>query len=643
MTILGHRPYYRGSSCVCANCGIFLFDVRTAARLRALTDVDEIKRVAVERRFSSDPELARRLIEEDLCEVVSTYKFADKLNDFLRNPKARPDLQTPEAQEFLNAMDRKNGAGTSYHSTKTDPLMPWLTREWKKGRARLHPNGGGRLQIEAGPDYEYDDGTGNSQQFHTVFPAELEHWGDWYGSDYPSRRGKDIMQIKAPELHQTIKDWDTDMREQAGGSAQNRGDVVHSYPDGWSVQQLTQPNQLEDEGEKMGHCVGSYAKAVQNGESLIYSLRDHHNEPHATWEVTPRWHEGSDGKLYPTPNSSADLTTVPSPRNGTMEQIQGKGNKPPVEDYQRRVKDFFEKQFPDPKDRPKWDDQHYNDLDEYMDEEGHNGYIAYHPGEYGLEQPKTTHDWPEMTQRYLGWGEYEPDAIVNKTVADGQFEPFTSAMEKTIKDEREGMEKEYAEKWNTHSWPLWEDNYRDSDPVPLEESYTHPENGFEDELYQKEFEEWEERRQEAEAEAKKEYIREQESNAPWAENAENIEIEIAAQKRREREAQETGTVAKVSSQRPPHPHFTTGEPCYCTFAMQEEATPHYAKLPMCEVCGDPLEHGQCKRCDWGQWSNSMGDGDQNPTDPTREFHPSIQASNQDLPQGQYHQDTPRWR
>lgn len=62
--------------------------------------------------------------------------------------------------------------------------------------------------------------------------------------------------------------------------------------------------------------------------------------------------------------------------------------------------------------------------------------------------------------------------------------------------------------------------------------------------------------------------------------------------------------------------------------VESYTVPPESGMPLCEVCGDPLDHGQCKRCDWGQWSNAMGDGDQNPTDPTREFHPSIQASSQ---------------
>lgn len=804
MTIARHRPYYRGSSCICIDCGLFLFDVRTGARLRALNNVDPIKLAAVELRFSHDPELAQRLVDEDIRKVVSTYKLADKFNDFLMNPKARPDLQTPEAQEFLSRL--KN-----YHNPKTDALMPWLTREWKKGRIKPHPNNPATITYDGGPEYGYPHPTetGKEATHHALTPDELDHWGDWYQSNHPSRRGKDIMQLKAPELHQTIKDWDTDMREQAGGAAQKRGDIVHSYPDGWSVQRLSGP-QLKDEGEKMGHCVGSYAPDVEQGRSLIYSLRDHQNEPHATWEITPHLWEGSDGQIYDGMESNGiPADAEPIIHKGTMEQVQGKGNEPPIEAYQKRIKDYFEKQIPNAGERPKWDSQHHDDIDEYMDEEGQNGYIAYHPGEYGLEKPKITYDWPELAQGAIGWNTHDPYDVTKKVAEDGQLEPFASATKQIMGDERRTREEELHDEWDKWNQDDFNMNFREYDPEPDYESY-----GENQGKYNSEWEAWEQRERKAEEQARNEYI--QGSNQAWdlGTRMDEFESAIASQKlqaKRAKEDSQAGISVKTSSSRPPHRHFTTGEPCYCTFRKftpepriaktrslyhgtlldnvpgieaeglqpqrgdfvsdaydeyyknftpeeierelpptthatdgkeliralnairwhvgnklgknfkdvtrddvinhgalikhpgkegmptnpqdadhrwnyrpddegwmekdypgsvepedyytNQPIPPHelvpitgpammrvfdranlrfetpegrpntpggrQAKLPVCEVCGDPLDHGQCQRCDWGQWSNAMGDGDQNPTDPTREFHPSIQASNQD--------------
>lgn len=665
-----HRPYYRGSSCLCADCGQFLFDARTGARLRALEDVDPVRLAAVSHRFSNDPELAQRLLDEDPREVVSTYKLADKLNDFLRNPKARPDLQTPEGQEFLNTLD-KGG----YVNAKTDPLTPWMTKEWKKGRIRHHPNDrtSEMLQYQSGPDYEYEDIDGSTSNWHYLHPDELNHWADWYGSDHPSRQGKDIMQMETPEFHQTIKDWDTDMRDKAGGAAQKRGDILHTFPDGWTVQKLG-PEHLEDEGEKMGHCVGSYGTPVADGYSHIYSLRDHQNEPHATWEVIPRnfylpdsgenvdaGHRMNELRSRGT-NLAPDVERVKElqeahPEDLKMEQVQGKGNKPPVKDYQNRIKAFYEHTVPDINDRPTWDDQHYDDP-EYLIDPDDGGYVAYHPGDYGLKQPKTTYDWPRMIDHaLLNSGSFydtntSADKLTQKAVEHGQFKPFAQEADRQIALGREQhqnrMQNEFNSWWQGEGEPnafeYGEYSY------PDEEQYTDPETGkFDDNGFAKAEEEHQERRDEVEKGAYQDFQNDYiDEHQDMHEYMDELETEIAAQQYKEGtakdqeafRAQQQQTADQVSAERaaerttstkrPPHQHWSTGAPCYCTFALQAGSTPRTAKLPpTCEVCGDPLEHGKCKRCDWTTGpSNAMGDGDQNPIDPTKEMHPGIQASSQ---------------
>lgn len=645
-----HKPRIRGTACICSDCGLFLFDVRTGARLRELTDVDPRKLAAVRQRFSFDPKLAKRLVDEDPREVVSTYKYADKLNDFLKNPKARPDLQTPEAKHFLDELEQR------YHTPRTDPMMPWLAREWKKGRFKFNEQNLTQLQAEYGPEYGYERTPSEPDyRYHALNPAELAHWADWYHSDHPSRQGKDIMQMKMPELHQTVKDWDHEMREQAGGAAQKRGNILHSWPDGWTVQQL-EGKHLEDEGEKMGHCVGGYARPVEEGRSLIYSLRDHQNEPHATWEVTPQWWKGEDGKLYRPPVGSLtraprmkepiapdDFLMEPDPREGTMEQVQGKGNAPPIENYQKRIKEYFEKAIPDPKERPKWEPQHYEDP-EYLLDPDDGGYVAYHPGEYGLDKPETTYDWPEMVEGAVGLAgdhsEISASDLTKKAIEHEQFGPFAKEAEDHIKLERENhlheMQDGYDD-WRDQNWEYFAS--QNPEPQPEDEEYNHPETGeYNKEAYDKAYTEWEK-----EEEALNDYHFKQYANEMGSTNKLNymdeLEVEIAAQKRRESEMnrrreeqpmkEETGQnpygAPTTSAVRATHTHFTTGEPCTCTFTKHLEPQWHEAKELVCEACGDPLVGMKCKRCDWGTPSHAIGDGEPL-ADPTRDMHPSIQSN-----------------
>lgn len=83
-------------------------------------------------------------------------------------------------------------------------------------------------------------------------------------------------------------------------------------------------NDLDIEGCAMGHCVGGYCDVVSRGERIIYSLRDPKNEPHATIEVTP---------------------TLPLGRTrsrGTVDQIKGNGNAPPIEKYRPMIKQWLQ-------------------------------------------------------------------------------------------------------------------------------------------------------------------------------------------------------------------------------------------------------------------------------------------------------------
>lgn len=82
---------------------------------------------------------------------------------------------------------------------------------------------------------------------------------------------------------------------------------------------LVSANAMEREGKLMGHCVGngSYAQAVAQDRTTIYSLRDAENQPGVTVEVNVNG-------------------------NGmTLNQVKGKGNKPPTAKYAPFVKDFL--------------------------------------------------------------------------------------------------------------------------------------------------------------------------------------------------------------------------------------------------------------------------------------------------------------
>lgn len=87
------------------------------------------------------------------------------------------------------------------------------------------------------------------------------------------------------------------------------------FPDGYFWLKLKTGACLDREGRLMQHCVGSYARQVQDEKTEIYSLRDQENQPHVTVEV----------------------------KANTVYQIKGKQNQIPAPKYVPYVGQFIDK------------------------------------------------------------------------------------------------------------------------------------------------------------------------------------------------------------------------------------------------------------------------------------------------------------
>ena len=119
---------------------------------------------------------------------------------------------------------------------------------------------------------------------------------------------------------------------------------------------------LKYEGDTMGHCVGGYCPDVLEGRSRIYSLRDAKGEPHVTIETKPgggheyageknkeiiRLAEERGIQKYMAPGNEAlwaeaekNLAERGITAPQYIQQIKGKGNRAPKEEYLPFVQDF---------------------------------------------------------------------------------------------------------------------------------------------------------------------------------------------------------------------------------------------------------------------------------------------------------------
>ncbi len=100
--------------------------------------------------------------------------------------------------------------------------------------------------------------------------------------------------------------------------------ISQQLSDGYFMVLVNSEHDLKTEGAKMGHCVGGYWSAVQEGSIEIYSLRDKKNRPHATVEIG----------AWPDERGDVYFTRV--------KQIQGKENNEPAPKYKALLKEWFQ-------------------------------------------------------------------------------------------------------------------------------------------------------------------------------------------------------------------------------------------------------------------------------------------------------------
>lgn len=134
-------------------------------------------------------------------------------------------------------------------------------------------------------------------------------------SDWLAATGVNINSYSWREALEAVREWHQQQCQVGDSEVYDHTDEdYYVFPDGYRIVKVTSANNLEVEGNKMRHCVGSYADRVQEGSVEIYSLRDEKNEPHVTIEVD---------------------------RDGLVEQIKGVANSEPKPEYKAKLKEWF--------------------------------------------------------------------------------------------------------------------------------------------------------------------------------------------------------------------------------------------------------------------------------------------------------------
>ena len=215
-------------------------------------------------------------------------------------------------------------------------------------------------------------------------PEELRVYNNdvRYITDY-FNGAQDIPQNIWDMTFQQVFDLSEEWHEQFKGNEENAGpyetkDVVYDFGNGFTIVKVP-PEDLDTEGDNMGHCVGGYCDAVSSGRTVIYSLRNRNNMPHATIEVV------FGGNLSRATNSP-----------GRVDQIKGKQNEPPVPKYRPMIKQWLK--TTDFEYIENGDYQAILGVEDFQDElEGDKFFINT-----GLAKQGASHNDPEVVRYILG-------------------------------------------------------------------------------------------------------------------------------------------------------------------------------------------------------------------------------------------------
>lgn len=167
----------------------------------------------------------------------------------------------------------------------SDALWPWVAKE-------LH-------RIKKDRAYGLNDYLDTLEELEGKGPA-LALW--------QQKRRVDLGRYRLEEALAELKDFEVEATDVP------QGEIVFEWDDGWTVQRLITPFELDVEGEVMQHCVADYCEEVQGESVFIYSLRDPRGKPHVTIEYDPQLER--------------------------FLQVYGKQNTEPKPEYMRRVETF---------------------------------------------------------------------------------------------------------------------------------------------------------------------------------------------------------------------------------------------------------------------------------------------------------------
>lgn len=140
--------------------------------------------------------------------------------------------------------------------------------------------------------------------------------------DWAQTTSPNILNLSFEEAFLKSVTWHDELerksiKELANQLAIDESRIIYRCKDGKHFFYRLKPSELKMEGRLMGHCIGSngvYSTRLRKKEIDIISIRDEKNYPHVTIELERK--------------------------TGVSRQISGKGNKAPIDSYDKLITEY---------------------------------------------------------------------------------------------------------------------------------------------------------------------------------------------------------------------------------------------------------------------------------------------------------------
>jgi flagellar biosynthesis/type III secretory pathway protein FliH len=168
------------------------------------------------------------------------------------------------------------------------PLVPWIAREVarvvKSSRAAVQQTRG-RRRATATPDPMIEALSDMRRKIPRI--------ADWVNGARPN-----ITAFTVDQAHEASDTWHQEMERERTRDAERAiekahkqgGRLAYRFPDGWTVNELYTLAHLQDESDRLHHCVGvsrHYWDGIARGEWKIFSMRDEKGGAMVTLTIRP--------------------------------------------------------------------------------------------------------------------------------------------------------------------------------------------------------------------------------------------------------------------------------------------------------------------------------------------------------------------